>query len=837
MATTDTVRTSGLGGLSREEAHLTRNDSYDTDSTTASTHSASTFRTHDGANGPIASGKRRKGRSRQPPAPRGLMNLGNTCYANAALQCLFATALPHALLDHKKAAVFRRYASNGDILAMGSGSADSEDDEDWIGSGSSADDDENNRGRNAVGLSLGGNDRHDEERQWRREERRKRREKRLKEQERQANRELCQWLTGEMTDLTRNFTAAPMIVPEELTDDGGLFGSFFGSSSSSPPTNAVNPGSITRNVHKLCKTLRPYQQEDAHEFLRALLSGLVMEGQNRKLSALFDGLLESAVTCQTCRYSSLTRDRYMDLSLDISDKSVTDLPQALRHFTKTEFLDEDNMVECGRCKEKRVVSKGLRLATAPTVLVLQLKRFAFDMYGRMTRLNKDVKYPLHLEIGDYMSRANRATPPPYELVGVLVHAGRTCDSGHYFSYVKMGGKWYKANDSVVTEVSEDVALNQKPYILVYEVAGMKAKHGCDSYRRYHRRAEQERSGRARERDRSRARAQSAPRPHGLDRARSRATLERVHSDELDKATKGSQSRGHSRENEEPVNTVDCAFFSFFDIFEMCGATSDVADEEKESPEYQESTEPKSTSVRSSGKSQTHHRLRDEYDVSSGKTSRRSPDDKEVIGMPTSNSSPRLKATKQLDPTLLQSSASSTNSGPAHRPRLRRSVSSGSVRQLEADAARAYKKEIRKRASMALDIAGLDNSQRSQAPRSVGRLSASDNAESDCESDAESVDGVGGFAASDVVIGSKRGKHRRAKSLSRFVHKASDGAQRRGPSYNVSQRQRGRIRGGDQAPSGSTGAKGVRASHRRRASRSKSRTRGREGFLPPLPTGK
>jgi len=54
--------------------------------------------------------------------PKGFLNVGNTCYANAALQCLLSTALASALLDSRKAAAIRRYSSNPSLLAMGSGS-------------------------------------------------------------------------------------------------------------------------------------------------------------------------------------------------------------------------------------------------------------------------------------------------------------------------------------------------------------------------------------------------------------------------------------------------------------------------------------------------------------------------------------------------------------------------------------------------------------------------------------------------------------------------------------------------------------------------------------------
>mmetsp|Transcript_32006 Transcript_32006/g.38192 ORF Transcript_32006/g.38192 Transcript_32006/m.38192 type:complete len:183 (-) Transcript_32006:325-873(-) len=64
--------------------------------------------------------------------PVGLVNVGNTCYANAALQCLLISALSHALLNPASTPTFRQYSSNPDLLSMGSGSVDTDDDEDFF---------------------------------------------------------------------------------------------------------------------------------------------------------------------------------------------------------------------------------------------------------------------------------------------------------------------------------------------------------------------------------------------------------------------------------------------------------------------------------------------------------------------------------------------------------------------------------------------------------------------------------------------------------------------------------------------------------------------------------
>ncbi|EJK46029.1 hypothetical protein THAOC_35324 [Thalassiosira oceanica] len=533
------------------------------------------------------------------PPPPGLRNVGNSCYANAALQCLLSTALPHALLDDKNAQIIRRHSFNRKLLVHGSGSVDSDSKEDHStvcddgsafnsclsgmtsGSTNEHEDDDailsramDDRGRENDLLLPSSNPtpstrRRRSKRNAEREHMRddatvdtcstlhsdmyrimKKRHERSKASDSHLTEEvlLNGWLTQELTLITREYITPPQSFLNEKrrgasptyqrSDSNASFlGTLLDLSSSSrrPPqqqgssNHVVDPGSITRHVHKISPTLRPYQQEDAHEFFRSLLSALTMHGQNARLSSLFDGLLESSLVCQTCGKTSLTRDRYMDLSLDITGNVAT-LDGALEKFTEEETLSDSNKVFCSRCQLKRVMTKGLRLATAPTMLVINYKRFAYDMYGRMSRLSKPVHFPLRLEIGEYMSRANRGKPQPYTLVAVLVHRGRSCDRGHYFAYVRKGKDWYLCNDSVVTKVDVSEVLKSQAYVLVYEVAGMKEKHNFDSYSRYHRSLDEEdeesMAAHAAQDDNKDARAKRQKNMSQNNRAESRKTKER-----------------------------------------------------------------------------------------------------------------------------------------------------------------------------------------------------------------------------------------------------------------------------------------------------------------------
>lgn len=368
--------------------------------------------------------------------PKGLLNVGNTCYANAVLQCLLSTALTHALIDPAASKIFRRYSSNPTLLEEEVKSISSEEDRR---------DDSSSR-------------------------RRKRSDKVLRDK--------CKWLTRELKAITVEFhqNKRTGTASSSSSDWMNMLSSMriWGSSP------VVNPGAITKHPDRLSPCLRPYQQEDAHEFLRALLSTLVMNGQNRKLSSLFDGLLESTVTCQGCQCPSNTRDRYMDLSLDIDQPHVKTLTDALEDFTSSEMLDGDNRVFCSPCGMKQPAKKALRLATAPSILVCHLKRFALDEYGRLIRVNKQIQFAERLQIGAYMSKVNKSKPPPYELVALLVHQGTSCDSGHYIAFCKHAGEWFQCNDSIVERVDIKTVLAQQAYILVYEVAEMRENHGYPS---------------------------------------------------------------------------------------------------------------------------------------------------------------------------------------------------------------------------------------------------------------------------------------------------------------------------------------------------------------------
>ncbi len=63
-----------------------------------------------------------------------------------------------------------------------------------------------------------------------------------------------------------------------------------------------------------------------------------------------------------------------------------------------------------------------------------------------------VDFYTHLDMAPYMSN-RRAGPQMYELFGVLVHAGHSVHSGHYFCFVRApNGLWHRMDDVQVSQV-------------------------------------------------------------------------------------------------------------------------------------------------------------------------------------------------------------------------------------------------------------------------------------------------------------------------------------------------------------------------------------------------
>ncbi|KAJ9697595.1 hypothetical protein PVL29_009429 [Vitis rotundifolia] len=179
---------------------------------------------------------------------------------------------------------------------------------------------------------------------------------------------------------------------------------------------------------------------------------------------IFGGLLRSQVKCMQCSYCSNKFDPFLDLSLEIF--KADSLHKAFMHFTATEQLDGgERQYQCQRCKQKVKALKQLTVHKAPYVLTIHLKRFGAHDPGQ--KIDKKVHFGPTMDLKPFVSGSYEENLK-YTLYGVLVHAGWSTHSGHYYCFVRTStGMWYSLDDNRVVQVSERTVLDQKAYMLFY----------------------------------------------------------------------------------------------------------------------------------------------------------------------------------------------------------------------------------------------------------------------------------------------------------------------------------------------------------------------------------
>ncbi|CAH8616967.1 unnamed protein product [Schistosoma bovis] len=232
------------------------------------------------------------------------------------------------------------------------------------------------------------------------------------------------------------------------------------------------PSYFVTNVRAICPSLRPYQQEDAHEFLLGLLSrmedsSLASFGKvSRKISEtnvirrIFGGIIRSEVTCHSCLKVSARDEQCFNLSMDIT--CARSLQQCLCNYIRSEELSGQNAYKCENCHQLRPAMRKCTIYRAPPILIIQLNRFS-----RHQKLDIRVDFPSSFNLRPFMTQS-KGLPILYKLYAIVNHEGYSCRSGHYVSFTLRHGQWLSLNDSFVATTNPDHVLRQSPYLLFYE---------------------------------------------------------------------------------------------------------------------------------------------------------------------------------------------------------------------------------------------------------------------------------------------------------------------------------------------------------------------------------
>jgi len=233
---------------------------------------------------------------------------------------------------------------------------------------------------------------------------------------------------------------------------------------------------------------RDLEQQDAHEVLNFLLNGLDEENKGTALlTLLFQGKLCSKVQCLGCSNASKREEDFWTLELDFikalgtgsstdrvsrfegTDKILVRLEDLLRSFTRIESLSGENLYDCSGCGQKQAATKQLTICSPPSTLILHLKRFSFQEYGK--KLESPVSFPQDLDLREVgLMEDGSRSDTSYYIRAVIVHKGPTLTEGHYISYARYRetGSWFCYNDSEVHQVKFEQVQKEQAYMLFYD---------------------------------------------------------------------------------------------------------------------------------------------------------------------------------------------------------------------------------------------------------------------------------------------------------------------------------------------------------------------------------
>ncbi len=130
-----------------------------------------------------------------------------------------------------------------------------------------------------------------------------------------------------------------------------------------------------------------------------------------------------------------------------------------------------------------VATKALTINELSTILILGLKRFEITKEGYSNKITNPVTIPLRFATREYFNN-NALVDAEYSLIGVVIHIGGIT-GGHYTAYVKdlATNTWYYANDTLVTpETIDRITLletigyidyaGNTPYALIYQTTAV-----------------------------------------------------------------------------------------------------------------------------------------------------------------------------------------------------------------------------------------------------------------------------------------------------------------------------------------------------------------------------
>ena len=212
--------------------------------------------------------------------------------------------------------------------------------------------------------------------------------------------------------------------------------------------NDVIEEEIIQLMNKTNKIIRPTEKQT-----------LISQYESDMYHKLLVNKAISTIRCPNCycRHIATCMTDEPVWGLSINNQKST-LHQCISEYEKSETLTPGNEWLCDKCKRKVQATKQLKLTPKADTLMIQLKRFKYDMTGRIgNKLTTAIDYP------ELITFDNREW---YHLKSAIYHVGGA-NGGHYYaqSYAE-DGTIYEANDATISK--KQVLEKNTAYMLMYE---------------------------------------------------------------------------------------------------------------------------------------------------------------------------------------------------------------------------------------------------------------------------------------------------------------------------------------------------------------------------------
>lgn len=190
--------------------------------------------------------------------------------------------------------------------------------------------------------------------------------------------------------------------------------------------------------------------------------------------------IRTRLTCDSCKYSRNSTEKYFHLSLDIS--TGTTIEDGLRKF----FAPAPLELKCEKCFGERA-TQTFCITKLPSAVLFHLKRFLVDVSPDYTRItyrkdSSSVEFPECMDATSLLSefcatdvqlpkRCTTAEAAGYKIRSVVHHIGSSASCGHYTADAVKNKQWRKFNDSRVTRITPEQALSPTgtAYMVLYEL--------------------------------------------------------------------------------------------------------------------------------------------------------------------------------------------------------------------------------------------------------------------------------------------------------------------------------------------------------------------------------